>query len=427
MMHLKEDRLSMAFISRIFTNKTIRAGGIFAFFSFLNQGLNFLLLLILSWYILPSSYGQLNLFYTGVSVVSVLISLSSQGILGVKYFKVSRVVLLQYIKSILLSTSLMALVFLFVSLVFYDFIEQTISLSLTFQLICIYICFVSVIYALLTDIFRLEEKPISYGILTTINTLVNVVFSLYFVITLHLDWTGRIWANVVAETILFIVSIWLLITKRYFIFGFPTQKIFKETLAFSIPLIPHNLTGWLRQGMDRFIINAHFLPSLVGLFSFACNFANIISIAGTAFNQSNSVLIYKTLSTDTEVGRTYLRKQTGIMFFVFLALTSLIIISCILFLPFIFPHYRQSIKFLVPLCFSAFFQCVYLLFTNFLFYFQKTRQLMAITFTISIVHLILSLVFTPYSVLLTAYISLFSSFLQALIVFLYSRRLYKLF
>ena len=39
--------------------------------------------------------------------------------------------------------------------------------------------------------------------------------------------------------------------------------------------------------------------ALVGQFSFAINFANIISILGTAFNQSNSVYIYQSLSNDS--------------------------------------------------------------------------------------------------------------------------------
>ena len=43
-------------LDKILHNKTIRDGGIFAFFSFLNQGLNFFLLIVLSWYILPASY-----------------------------------------------------------------------------------------------------------------------------------------------------------------------------------------------------------------------------------------------------------------------------------------------------------------------------------------------------------------------------------
>ena len=60
-------------IQQLLYNKSVQSGGIFAFFSFLNQGLNFFLLIILSHYILPASYGNLNLFYTAVGVVGYVI------------------------------------------------------------------------------------------------------------------------------------------------------------------------------------------------------------------------------------------------------------------------------------------------------------------------------------------------------------------
>ena len=91
-------------VHRILYNKNVQSGSIFAFFSFLNQGLNFFLLIILSRYIFPSSYGKLNLFYTTVSVVSYVICLCTSGIVSIKYFKVSRETLSKYISVVLNST-----------------------------------------------------------------------------------------------------------------------------------------------------------------------------------------------------------------------------------------------------------------------------------------------------------------------------------
>ena len=54
-------------------------------------------------------------------------------------------------------------------------------------------------------------------------------------------------------------------------------------------------------------------------------------------------------------------------------------------------------------------------------------ELMFITVGVSIIHLSLSLWLTRYSVLYTAYISMFSSGIEALFVFLYSRRLFNIF
>ncbi len=52
---------------------------------------------------------------------------------------------------------------------------------------------------------------------------------------------------------------------------------------------------------------------------------------------------------------------------------------------------------------------------------------MYMTVAVSLVHLTLSFLLTRYSVLYTAYISMFSSFVEALLVYVYSRKLFKVF
>ena len=51
---------------------------------------------------------------------------------------------------------------------------------------------------------------------------------------------------------------------------------------------------------------------------------------------------------------------------------------------------------------------------------------MYITFTVSIIHIALSLWLTQYSAVLTAYVSMISSAIEAFMVFIYSRKLYKI-
>ena len=414
-------------IKTLFHNKTIRNGGIFAFFSFLNQGLNFLLLLVISWYILPESYGKLNLFYTSITIIAAFISLNTNGIVGIKFFKVPKHELSEYISVIIFTVVLMVALLLTLIFCFHDNIQFFSGIEYNLQLVCIYICGLSVFYNIFTDIYRLEEKPLKYGVVTTLYTILNIVGTFFFIIALKQDWLGRIYANLITITFLFIVAIYFLIKKRYISKKCLSFDKALESWRFGLPLIPHYLTSWLRQGVDRFIINAHFVTSYVGFFSFAMNFANIISIAGTAFNQSNSVYIFKCLSEDPEGNRRKIRQQTFYMLIMFLILTFFVISFCYLFIPFLFPRYNDAVIYIIPLCCAAFFQCVYLLFCNILFFYKKTTQLMYITFSISLVHLLLSLLLTYKSVMYTSYISLLSSFLQAIIVFFYSRKLYKLF
>ena len=216
-------------IHNILTNKSVQSGSVFAFFSFLNQGLNFFLLIILSRYILPASYGYLNLFYTAVGVVSYIICLCTSGIVSIKYFKVSREILSKYINVVLSSTLIVAAFLLLLAALFPDFIIRISNIQPSMQVICIYLCATTVVYNLLLDIYRLEEKTFKYGILTTVSTLINIVLSLLLVIGLKQDWRGRVEANIIVSTIFLFWGCINLVQKGYLKRIMPTKAIYKET------------------------------------------------------------------------------------------------------------------------------------------------------------------------------------------------------
>lgn len=200
------------------------------------------------------------------------------------------------------------------------------------------------------------------------------------------------------------------------------EKDFVEGYKFGIPLIPHSTSFWLRQGLDRYIINSFFVQSAVGFFSFAYNFANIIQIIGFAFNASYSVNIYKTLATaDTDSVRR-LRRNCCYLVGVYFLLTLAVCLSASLLIPLAFPKYNNCIVYLFPLCGGAMFQCFYLVYVNILFFYKKTRTLMYITFSCSVLHCILSFFLTRYGVIYTSYISLVGNMLIFVGVYGYARR-----
>jgi O-antigen/teichoic acid export membrane protein len=110
---------------------------------------------------------------------------------------------------------------------------------------------------------------------------------------------------------------------------------------------------------------------------------------------------------------------------VFIVFTTFTFLASYIFIYKYMPEYSGSLKYLFPLCISMLFQSIYFLYVNYLFYYRKTKVLMYITFLVSILHIILSYLLTPYSVQFTAYISVFSSSLICLLVYLYSKHLLK--
>ncbi len=252
--------------------------------------------------------------------------------------------------------------------------------------------------------------------------VVNVGITLFLILEADLGWMGRVYAMLGSNLIFFLISIYILYKHKWFIFKIPNLSILKEVLLFGLPLVPHTLTIWMRQGVDRYIINYCWDLTSVAVFSFAINLSSIIQIIGLAFNASNSVYIYKTLAEKHNDFYHKLFKQIKLMTIFFVVVTIVIYFLSRIGITYFIPKYADSIVLLLPLSLSALFQCVYLLFVNFLFYYGKTKKIMYITVGISVLHVALSLIFSKYSIIYTAYINLLSTFAICCLIILSARK-----
>lgn len=409
-------------------NKTVQNGVLFSIFSFLNAGISFVLLIIIAGFISPEGYGKINLFNTTVQIFTYFICLNTSGIVSIIFFRKDATEFKRTINTVLVLTIGCFLVLTLVLLLINERLEQTIGLDFYFQWIALWICLFQTFTQLNLNIFRIEEKVKQYGIYSVTLAIVGFVLTILLVVTFKYDWQGRIYAQITTYLLMFLFSILFLIKHKYITLIPPNKESFKDALGFGVPLIPHSATPWLRQGLDRYFINFFHNATQVGLFSLSINLANIIMMVGNAFNQTNSVYIYKNLADDNqEKVRNKLRKQTLLLSGLFAVITIVIIIGSYVFIPIIFPKYEGAIQYVPFLCIGMFFKCMYLQFCNYLFYFKKTLGLMYITFSCSLLHAVLSFCLTRYSIFYTTIISAGIDFLTTAGVFIYSRKLYKVF
>lgn len=409
-------------ISRIVRNKSFRNGIFFSLFSFLNSGISFLIMMLMARYVQPESYGQLSLFTTMISLLSILICLNTNGLIGVNFFTSSKEIVQRFLNVTLITSLLVYLLFLTGMFLLKSQFEEWTGLGMAFQFCAISVCLLQVVSSSLLDIWRLEEKVGRYGVFSMLMVISNLVLTVLFVALMKLDWQGRVYAQVLTCVLFSIIAFIILVKKGYLKRVFPLKKDFIEGYKFGLPLIPHSTSFWLRQGLDRYIINAFFVQSAVVFFSFAYNFANIIQIIGSAFNASYSVNIYKTLATADADSMRILRRNCRYLLSVYLLLTLAVCLFASMLIPLVFPKYSDCIIYLFPLCGGAMFQCFYLVYVNILFFYKKTKKLMYITFTCSLLHCLLSFLLTKYGVIYTAYISLFSNMLIFMGVYGYSRK-----
>lgn len=414
-------------INRLIKNTVIKNSLIFTFFALLNNGINFLLTLYLADILPKSDFGVLNLFLTLILVFTVLIPLGTQGYISIIFFKKSKEYINKVVNGIFTISSCAFIGITLITTLVYPLTKPFLELPLLYILIAILICFLQILYNTTLEIYRLKEQPIKYGLISLFFVLLNVGLTYFLCVRQNYGWEGRAISQLISISICALLSLSILHRLGYRLNPSFNKNIYRKVLSFGVPLIPHSSSVWIRLGLDRYIINFFHGSAVLASFSYVYNFSGLILMVGTAFNASNSVLIFKSIRDENQLVTEKLRKQTIIMCFFFLGLSLISMILVVFLTHIFFPKYEDSNQYIFPLFLAAFFQCVYYLFVNYLFYFKKTKLLMYITFSISLLHFILSMIITRYSVIGLAYLNLLSNLIICSLVIYYSHKVYPIF
>lgn len=409
-------------------NKTLVNGSLFSLFSFFRQGTSFLLLIILANYIQPKEYGRLSLFTTVVTFVGFIMAFSTRGYPSVTYFKKNTEGFKKdFSATIILGLVTVAILSLPISFLG-DWLGEKLELSKQLLWYVLIVSFFSLVFTLQQDYLRIKEEVVSFGIYNCSNAVLNFVLSLILVIMFGQSWMGRVNASVVCTVLLGLLSFFFFFQRDLIRVSIP-WKNYRDALAWGLPMMPHVATGWLRQGLDRYIINYFYGVYEVGVFSFAMNLANIIIMIGTAFNSTNSVTLYQVLSDKgltNEQKRYKLNRQTRIIFIIYLTATIAVLISMTLLTYLALPKYRESVPYMWVLAINGLGNCIYFLYCNYMFYYSKTKKLMYITFSTSLIHVGLSFALTRYSLYCTALVYGSVMALMALMVIWQAKKLIRI-
>jgi len=386
-------------LSHIINNETLRNGVFFTIFSFINKGVNFVLLILLAKYITPTEYGYWSLFGTVVMFMGYFIAMTTEGYLSISFFREGMVGVKKTFSCIFSTSLIVALSFSMLTWLLQPILSNHLDIPWRYLYFAVGISFFTIYSNVCLDFLRIKKKILFYGLFSCGSAILILGLSIFFVKFLFMGWFGCILAQLLC------VCLFGLIGFIFFLqmgcLTFPEKKHWKMMLLWGIPLIPHLATSFIRFGCDRYIINYFYSVEYVGYFSFAIALSAAIAMIGSGFNNANSVNIFETLENNqlNSVQKINLiNKQKKTISIIYFICSALITILCCLFVPIFLPQYTSAIDFFVILAVYAFLQCIYFLYTNFLFYFKKTKELMTITFSFSIIHFILSLLITQYSI-----------------------------
>ena len=401
-------------------NQEAKAGIWFVFCSFLQKGIAFITIPVFTRILSTDDYGVTNLFSTWSTLLVIFATLNLSGGVysrGLLEFDHKR-----YTSSVQgLATVCSTIVTIFV-LIFHDWLSEISGLSVSaLYVMCAYFFAVAGIN-LWTVKQRFFFKYKALIIVTILNSLASVVFGLLAVL-LTIDGKGE--AKVIWSTIGLI-----LVALPFYVYNFKKGKAFfdkkmwKYSLSFNLPLLPHYLSNLVLHQSDRIMINWFNGTSDVAFYSVAYSVASIVRVLTDAVNQTMMPWRYQNMKKKNYGAI----NKVSILLLVCVAAVITIVNLLAPEIIYVFggATYKEAVWVIPPVMLSVFFIFIYGMFSNIEFYFLKTKFMMVASVASAVLNIILNFIFIQiFGYIACAYTSLFCYAVYTLFHYLYMKRICK--
>jgi O-antigen/teichoic acid export membrane protein len=380
-------------LKKVFSSSLVKNASVYGGTSIVNAAIPFLIMPILTRYMVPADYGLVSIFTVLVTLFSPLIGISTQGAIARQYFNRDKVDMSVYITScfliLLVSFAAVALiVFLFSGLVgrLSEFPSEWLWTVLL-------VSFCNFIISVVTTMWQVQSKPLYYGQFQIGQTILNVALSLWLVVALQHTWKGRIHAQVVTATIFAMIGMLVLIRKKWV--SFVVKKTYvQHALRFGLPLIPHTIGAVVMTMSDRLFITNMVGLNETGLYSVGYAFGSIIGFIENAFNLAYAPWLFEQLNKDDEMVKQRIVKLTYAYFVIIIGFAVLLsVIGPWFFSFFVGEKFINSKVFVIWIALGFAFGGMYKMVVNYLFYVEKTKVLAWITLSSAILNLPLNYFF----------------------------------
>ena len=321
-------------------------------FNALNGAIPFLLLPILTAYLIPSDYGTVSLFQTTLAFIIPLVGLSMGFNIDRLFFKVSKDELSLVIGNMVFLLLIVVVIFTLLIIIFSSTaVLNFVGLPYNWILIAPVIAGFSTLNAFNLILLRNKDSVKSFGVWQISLTVLNLGLSLLFVVCLTMDWKGRALGIVLATALLGVFSLFNVYRMGYAKFVFK-REVLEDVLRICLPLLLQGIGVFIIFQCSYYFINIFQGKSDVGIYSVAIAFASIMGIFKDALVKTINPWFYKNLNSVTEGFKMKIVKMNILIYVIFIIFTFLIFFSSkvlIFYMIDIKYHAASNILFLLTL------------------------------------------------------------------------------
>lgn len=293
-------------------------------------------------------------------------------------------------------------------------------------LLLIPLTFFSCLNSLLINYFRTFKQMKRYSILSLVQTYlaVSIVSYLaYMRFNIYITSVGLL----ISYLIIFIIMFYFIIKEIGF--KIPKFKNIREYLSFGIPTIPSNLSYWILDSSDRYVIGILLGTLFVGYYSPGYTLGYIIMMILSPFSTLLPAILPKYYEEKNEK-KMHVYLDYSLKFFLLVSIPSVFGLSMLskpILLILTTPEIALNGYLITPfVALSFLFYGFHGIISNVLILEKKTKIFGLVWITAAILNLGLNILFVEYLEIIGAALStLIAYFIAALITFQYSNKSFK--
>jgi O-antigen/teichoic acid export membrane protein len=404
---------------------------IYGYTDVLNKAIPFLIFPFLVNWLTKNEFGVLNNFNVITAIAAPIISLSTSSYLVAEFHRPEVNKKSLYSNVIFVNIIFFLFTFLLVLLFSWE-VEEYFSVKIGLQMIAIIFSFLSVFSELYFTQLRVEEKIKVFSNLSLLMAALGAITTFLFIYFFKMKMNGRVLSIFIVGLLGFFIAICKI--WKYFDLKLINLLEFKNIVYFGLPLLPHNLSIWFKNGFEKLIITKDYGLSANADYSFALTLCSVFVIVSGSFYNTISPMAAKEFSQFHKMNDNIKeRSVNNIVYKVHLFLLIFLVIlvlSYLISIPIIskyFPNYSAALQFMPILLLVNFFNSCYIAVSMIIYFTKKTKWFGLLSISSTLVHIILLFLLLPiFNKFGIVYASLFSSIFTLIVFYFYSMSVFKM-
>ncbi|MCR5600155.1 MAG: polysaccharide biosynthesis C-terminal domain-containing protein [Ruminococcus sp.] len=240
----------------------------------------------------------------------------------------------------------------------------------------------SVYSSFMSNCSRGRGHNMSYSIQSFIGVLMNILLNILFLVFVKMGANGMLLASALSSVCSGTYGLFSNKAYSFFSLSAVDRSRIKEFYAYSVPLIPNQLSWWIMKASDKTVINIFVSIAANGLIAVASKFSSAYIMVYNLFNMAwaESVVLH----INDKDGKQYIEKTVNSTFNIFFCLC----ISVISFMPFVYRFFVPNAEYsdaygLIPIYMTAVFFNVIVGLYSALYVANKDTKAIAVTSGVS--------------------------------------------